>query len=182
MSDITRELAAYHRTYPLRMGMPREELKSRIRVESRYFGPLLDRVAERGIIVAAPTVVRLPAHEVALSSDQQSAVQGALAAFRTNPYAPPTLAQAEEMLGAEVLQVLIDEGRLVKVSEDVLFAADAYERMEQRLVDHLREHQQVTVAEVRDLFNTSRRYALSLLEHTDRRRVTKRLGDVRVLR
>jgi len=119
---------------------------------------------------------------VTLSPYQQARVEQALADFRANPYSPPSLQQIEELLGGEVLQYLIEDGRLVKVSEDVLFASDTFAEIERRLVAYLKENQSVTVAQVRDLLGTSRKYALGLMEEMDRRRVTKRLGDMRVLR
>ncbi len=105
-----------------------------------------------------------------------------LEAFRKSPFAPPSLPQAEEAVGAELLGYLLDSGALVKVTDEVLFEREAREEMERRVVALAQERGQVTVAEVRDLFDTSRKYALGLLEDLDRRRVTRRLGDARVLR
>jgi selenocysteine-specific elongation factor len=127
--------------------------------------------------------VRLPDFAVSLSAEQQRAVDQSLAAVRANPASPPTYAQVEEALGAELLQYLLEEGRLVKVSDDVVFDAEALADMQARVVAYLREQPDgATVAQIRDLLNTSRRYALSLLEELDRRRVTRRVGDVRYLR
>ena len=175
-------VALYHAQYPLRIGMPREELKSRLRLDSRPYALVLERAAAEGQLVLLPTMVRLPEHHVVLSSEQERAIQRTLQAFAKQPSTPPSLAQVEAELGAELLQVLLDDGRLVKVSDDVIFEAQAYAAMEQQVVAFLREHKSITVAQVRDLLNTNRRYALGLLEDLDRRRITKRVGDVRVLR
>jgi selenocysteine-specific elongation factor len=70
----------------------------------------------------------------------------------------------------------------VRASESVAFAAPAYQDMVQRTTAHIEEHGQITVADVRDLFGTSRKYALALLEHMDHQRVTRRVEDARVLR
>jgi selenocysteine-specific elongation factor len=67
------------------------------------------------------------------------------------------------------------------VSEDLVFSTAAYNRMVERVTEHLRSHGTITVAEARDLFGTSRRYVLPLLEHLDQKRVTRRQGDERVL-
>jgi selenocysteine-specific elongation factor len=64
----------------------------------------------------------------------------------------------------------------------VVFTAAAYRQMEERVVAHLRAEGSITVAEVRDLFGTSRKYALALVEYLDQSRITRRVGDVRVLR
>ncbi|MEE8519363.1 MAG: SelB C-terminal domain-containing protein, partial [Dehalococcoidia bacterium] len=66
-------------------------------------------------------------------------------------------------------------------AEGVVFDAPTYQRLAGQVTDHLREHGKVTVAEVRDLLGTSRKYALALLEHLDDEKVTRRQGDERVL-
>jgi len=182
VDEMLISVRAYHERYPLRAGMPREELKSRLRVPDRFFNRVLDRAGRDGYVLVSATIVRSPAHRIVLSAEQEQAVEKVLHLFRENPFSPPPLSQAESELGAELMQALIEDGRLVKVSDDVLFDAEAHAQMEKRLVAHLREHGSVTVAQVRDLFGTSRRYALGLLEDLDGRRVTKRMGDVRVLR
>jgi len=68
------------------------------------------------------------------------------------------------------------------VSEDVLFLKETYEEMVERVVEHIKEKGAITVAQVRDMFAASRKYALALMEHLDERKVTRRVGDERVLR
>jgi len=182
ITQVQTAAGAYHQKYPLRPGLPREELKSQVRAPGTLLNQALDHAARLGEINATATTIALPEHRVTLSPDQQARVEQALADFRANPYSPPSLQQIEELLGGEVLQYLIEDGRLVKVSEDVLFASDTFAEIERRLVAYLIENQSVTVAQVRDLLGTSRKYALGLMEEMDRRRVTKRLGDMRVLR
>jgi selenocysteine-specific elongation factor len=81
-----------------------------------------------------------------------------------------------------VLTVLIDQQALLRLSGEILFLPSTYAEMVQRLKDHLAAHESVTVAQVRDLFGTSRKYVLAFLEHLDAQGITRRLGDVRVLR
>lgn len=175
-------LERYHERFPLRLGIPREELKSRLHLDEAAFDGFLRHAAEEQEVVTTATTVRLPDHRVVLSPHQEREVEKALAAFQENPFAPPSLNQVEDALGAELLQYLIDRGELVKVSDSVAFHAEAYAEMKERLVTYLQEHESVTVAEVRDMFDSSRRYALGFLESMDRAGVTKRLGDVRILR
>jgi len=68
------------------------------------------------------------------------------------------------------------------VSDDVIFTAATYDRMVAGIVDYIKSHGQITVAGVRDLFNTSRKYALALMEYLDEQKITRRIGDQRVLR
>ena len=78
--------------------------------------------------------------------------------------------------------MLADEGKVVRVSETVVFTSKAYAEMIQRISTFAGERGQVTVADVRDMFDTSRKYAISLLDHLDQQGVTRRVGDARVLR
>jgi selenocysteine-specific elongation factor len=109
-------------------------------------------------------------------------VQALLAAFRKSPYTPLSVADSEAVVGMEVLNALIQQGELVQVSEDVLFLRGTYEEMVKRVIEHIQEKGPITVAQVRDMFGASRKYALALMEHLDEHKVTKRVGDERVLR
>jgi selenocysteine-specific elongation factor len=71
---------------------------------------------------------------------------------------------------------------LVKLSDEVLFLPQTYAAMVERIKAHIQQNGSVTVAQVRDLFSTSRKYALALLEYLDAKGITKRVGDERVLR
>jgi len=158
--------------------MPREELKSRLGVNPKLFAGVIDRwlatetLEERGPALAPPD------HAVTLSPQQQSEADGFLAILRANPYAPPL----EVMPHRELLAYLSESGAVVTVSDSVVFESAAYQRMADGIVAHLRQHETITLAQVRDLYNTSRRYAQALLEHMDERHITRRVGDERVLR
>ncbi len=71
---------------------------------------------------------------------------------------------------------------MVKVADGVVFSASAYKEMVDKVMAYVKEHGKVTLAEVRDLFGTSRKYVLALMEHLDEQKVTRRVGDERVLR
>jgi selenocysteine-specific elongation factor len=180
----------YHQQYPLRAGMLREEVKSRLSrhvpdLGPRLFNEIVARaLAEGWLAEAGPFAdrLRLPSHEIRPTPQQQRAIDRLLETFRRAPYTTPSVSQSEEEVGGEVLSSLIEQGQLVKLSEDVILLAETYEEMRDRVVAHLREHGTLTVAELRDLFDTSRKYALALLGYLDEKRITRRVGDERVLR
>ncbi|MHB0859427.1 MAG: selenocysteine-specific translation elongation factor [Anaerolineae bacterium] len=181
-NQMVAAVGSYHQRNPLRAGMPREELKSRVKLDGALFNQAVERAVREGVMAASQALVRLTSHVPQVTPDQRRQIDALLAEFRANPFSPPSLQQAEEKLGADLLQFLLQEGRLVKVGDGVLLDADTYAEMERRVVAYLREHESITVAQVRDLFGTSRKYALGLLEDLDSRRVTKRVGDARILR
>jgi selenocysteine-specific elongation factor len=180
-------LAGYHRQFPLRLGMGREELKNRWQGKRqswslRQFNDLLGQAAAEGRIADEGAVVRLSGHETRLAPKEQAAADRLLAQFRAQPAVPPSATEAVAVVGEDVFQWLLDSGRLVRVSEDVVFEAAAYDAMLQQIMDHLRREGNITVGQVRDLLGTSRKYALALMEHLDAQRITRRVGDARVLR
>ena len=171
-------LESYHRSFPLRKGAPKEELRSRLGLSPQIFGNALPRLQEDGVVVEEGAVVRRPDHARQLSGAQQDAAESYLSLLKSDPYSPPT----DSPIEAEVLGLLADEGRVVRVSETVVFAASAYAEMVERISEYIRENGDISVADVRDMFGASRKYALALLEHLDQRRITRRVGDARVLR
>jgi selenocysteine-specific elongation factor len=183
-------LAGYHRQFPLRAGMAREEVKSRLvhhvpGLTPRLFNEIVARAMEGGWLSeggAASDRLRLASHQASFSPQQQQAVDYLLYTFRQAPYTTPSVAQCEEEVGGEVFNALLEQGELVRLNEDVVLLAETYEEMRERLVAYLKEHGSITVAQVRDLFSTSRKYALALMGYMDEKRITRRVGDERVLR
>jgi selenocysteine-specific elongation factor len=189
-------LTQYHRQFPLRPGMPREELKSRLGLSARLFNDVLGRLVDEETVVESGTAVRRPDHQVRLSPAQEALAGRLLERLGAAPLAPPSLAGLRGELAApapagqgpagagldeELLSALVAQRKIVRVGEDLAFTAPAYQQMVETIVAHLRERGTITVAEVRDRFGTSRRYVLALLEHLDREHVTRRVGDGRVL-
>lgn len=183
---INREVESYHRSYPLRRGMPREELKSRMKISPRLFNTALRRLVNEQIIQEVGPIVLRPGHEIRFGSQQQRAVEELLSRFAATPFAPPSIKQCKAAVGEDVYHALVDLGRLVPVqtgstAPDVVFSQEGYARMLAEVRRLLEKNGTVTAALVRDHFNTSRRYALAFLEHLDTIGVTVREGDVRRL-
>ncbi len=178
LKEVTSGLQSYHNQYPLRRGMPREELKSRLRVASGHFDQMVEKLVKEKALVMAGTAVALPAHKITLSPAQQSEVNAFLKAVNDGGFSPPS----DLSLDIELLNVLIQERKVVKVAEGVVFSHAAYEEMIGRIRDYIKSHGKITVAEVRDMFQNSRKYAVALMEHLDAERITRRIGNERVLR
>lgn len=182
LDKLVTALRDYHQRHPLRQGMPREGLKSQLRLSTKLLNAVIDRAASESKLVDEEATLRLPEHGVQFSADQERQVQELLAVFERDPYTTPSVADCEALVGAELLNALIQQRRLVQVSEDVLFLEETYEEMIERVVEHIKEKGPITVAQVRDMFAASRKYALALMEHLDERKVTRRVGDERILR
>lgn len=185
-AESTRLLTAYHRQYPLRGGMPREEWRARLGLEPAAAGDVLRALAAADEAAEATTerrgaFVRLPGHEPKLSPEQERAAAALLARFCAAPFTPPTRAEVDEALGSEAAGLLVEQGRLVRLSEEIVLDREAHDEMLRRVVGHLRGHERLTVAEARDLLGTTRKYMLAMFEYLDERHITQRQGDDRVL-
>jgi selenocysteine-specific elongation factor len=167
----------YHQRFPARPGMPRSELGNRLGLTPNAFNITLKRLCEDSVLVEEGATVRLASYQIRLTDDQQAKIDAFLQSLSQNPYSPPSNAIPEP----DLLNLLVKQRRVIKVSESVVFAASAYDEMAQKIVDHIKKHGKVTLGETRDLLNTSRKYAQVLLEHLDQRKVTRRVGDERVL-
>ena len=126
-------------------------------------------------------VVR-PGHDIRFDPQQQRKVDALLAKFAAAPYAPPTVKDCTAEVGEDVYGAMVDLGMLVPVPPDIVFRREDYERMVVDVRGLIEKQGMVTAAEVRDHFNTSRRYVLALLEHLDAVGITMREGDARRLK
>lgn len=187
------EVLDYHRSYPLRQGIPREELKSRLKVTSEVFDAAMQRMAAEGRLVERSIRRKLPGvspipvvhhseHEVRFAPEQKEKLDHLLDQFDRKPYSPPTIKESVNEVGEEVYNALVDAEQLIPVSEEVVFRWEDYQKMVDDLREYLVGGKTISVARLRDRLDTSRRYALAFLEHLDSVGVTVRVGDVRELR
>jgi selenocysteine-specific elongation factor len=177
-------LGEYHRGHPLRAGMPREELKSRLGLAPAAFGAVLGELARDGVLSERGGEVALPGHEVLLDPAEGGPAHRLLDLLGRSPFAPPSLPEAmrESGAGPEVLRALVKDGSLVRLSDDIAFTREAYASALELVRQIVAAEGGVTVARLRDTMAASRRPVLAFLEHLDAERVTRREGDIRRLR
>jgi len=187
------EVKEYHQNFPIRHGIPREELKSRLGISAKLFDAVvkslveaeqLEEISLRGGLpgVSAIPVLKRSGHAVEFAGEQKQAVDGLLGKFKANPYSPPSIKESVSAIGDEVYNALIDLEKLIPLSGEVVFRWEDYKNMVERVRKILDAEGTISVAQVRDHFNTSRRYVLAFLEHLDAIGVTVRVGDVRKLK
>jgi selenocysteine-specific elongation factor len=170
-------VADFHAQYPLRAGIPREELRSRLGVKQATLQLLLDSQSE---VRAQGTAVKHNDHEIRFTPRQERAIDDALTRFREAPYAPPSYAETAAITGEDVLRALVERGDLAQIAEDVLLSAAVYGEMTQGALAIIDAEGTVSAKALRDRFNTSRKYAIALLEYLDSQGITRRVGDERV--
>ena len=194
VADMQSLLAEFHRRHSLRQGIPRSEVRSRLRVvgaggvrkelPQRAFNDLASQANEDGLVASEENTVRLPAHNVRYSDEQQRAVDKTLQSYADAPFSPPNAIETNELLNGdeELLESLVEREIIVRLPSSVYFRREDFEAATQKIIELARTRGAITLADVRDLLGTSRKYAQALLEELDARRVTRRVGDERQLR
>jgi selenocysteine-specific elongation factor len=177
------ELTNYQSAHPLRPGMAREELRSRLGVAAGSFPSIVQGLVEEGRVAERDGSIATPDHRIELHSPGGTAAL-LLELLAREPLAPPSLSEAIKQTGAslEEVRALAQQGEIVRVGDDVAFTKDAYETAVAMVKEIVSSTGSITVAQLRDRMGASRRPVLALLEHLDAERVTRRVGDARVLR
>jgi len=178
---MANELGAYHIANPLKIGMPREEMKSRLGLDTKTFNLVIEQAANENSVSASGSNLRMPNFEIVFKPEQQRSIEALIRKFAAAPWNTPSIKESEQIVGADVLSALIDLGQLSKMSDEVVLLPETYQSAVDTIRAHLTANKTITVAQVRDLFNTSRKYALALMEYLDAHGLTKRVGDERML-
>ncbi|MBK7319801.1 selenocysteine-specific translation elongation factor [Candidatus Villigracilis affinis] len=173
---------AYHKQYPLRRGIPREELKSKLKLTPRVFNAAIGLLVNRAQLVDLRGSVAQTVHEIKFNGQDQARVNGLMRKFAENPFGPPSVKECQAEVGEEIFNALIEMNELFAVSPDVVFKKQDYELIVRKIREELEAKETITLAEVRDLLSTTRKYAQALLEHLDAINITMRDGDARKLR
>ena len=175
-------LAAFHDAEPLRAGMPREEWRSRLRLTAPLAAEATRLLRTADAVEERDGVLALRGRGRAVSDTARAAADGVVALLESHPFDPPPMADLRAAgLTPQLLRLLVDERRAVRLTADVVIGAEAYAAARARVEELLAERGGATVAQLRDHLGATRRLVVPLLEHLDAARVTVRDGDLRHL-
>jgi selenocysteine-specific elongation factor len=175
-------LEEYHQTYPLRRGMPREELKKRLNLSTPLFQALLQELARQNCLQEEQVLLTQKGFQIQLKPSQREQADALLRLFSEAPFSPPGVKECRQKLGDELYQALLELGELIQVSDEVVFRMGDYLQAKEMVGEIIARQGEVSAAQVRDHLQTSRKYALALLEYLDQIGFTERRGDVRILK
>ena len=192
VSELANQVLAYfHRENPIVEGMDREELKSRLAERmhlksGKKAEALMAELEKRKVITIQGSIVSVAGFTVSYSDEASQMMTDMENIYKKAGIEVPS---TDELVGAykdrkqarQVLSELTKKGILVKAGTGVLMHKEHWDRALSVLRDHLASHPQITLGEFRDLLGTSRKYAVMLLETYDQMKITKKIGDARVL-
>lgn len=188
-------LEAHHRKEPLSRGMARETLRDRVfaHVTPEIFRSVISTLEQQNFLAADKDLVRSSEHTLELSPEDAGLRDRILDVVERAGLEAPSLDQlmisagvtaAQRGHGRKVLQLLLDNGSLVRVQTELFFHADALTKLKELLLDYGNKHEPdrlIDVAAFKELTGVSRKYAIPLLEYLDLARVTRRAGDKRII-
>ena len=193
LERLRADVEAYHRANPLAEGISKEELRIRVARRGGMAGPAMFRaalaeLAAAGQIAIAGDTVKRAGREISLAPEEARAKEQIEQAFAHAGLTVPSLKEVLENLPVEaaraqkIVQILLREQVLVRVAADLVFHRSALERVRQLLADYKKQRgERMSVPAFKELTGITRKYAIPLLEHFDRERVTRRQGDERII-
>jgi selenocysteine-specific elongation factor len=189
IDHMLEQLKNFHTKFPLKGGISKEELKSRSLItEDKIFLKLLQELERKGKIVVEGEKVRSAQHSVRLEGKLEKLKYNIEREYSAGGFQPPDVEKVCEKLSLrnsderQLINVLLEEGRLVRVKGDLLYHQDSLKTIEQKLKEFLKKHKTISPGEFKELFQLSRKYAIPLLEYFDSQKLTMRMGDKRILR
>lgn len=174
---IVEAVSDYHSSYPLRPGMPRQALRGASKLDHAMFEAAIAHLTSQRELEEAGTAVRLSGFAPTPSQEQLDQARAYVNNLRAGGYSPPSGTQID----SELLALLVGRAEVV-VAGDVVFEAGKFNEMRDGVIARCRTNGEVGINDVREMFATSRKYSLALLEQLDRDNVTMRVGDARKLR
>ena len=169
-------LTDFHKENPLKLGMSLEEFRKRLALKERFAQSVLNALLKTGDIEEDGHIVRLENHSPILTVNQQSQIDDFLAILSETPF--PT---DQPSLPVDLQMILVDRGEIIRLGSNMAIKTNYYKMIQSKIINRVKSEGQISLSDTRDLLGTSRKYAQSILEHMDDEKITRRVGDIRIL-
>ena len=189
-TKLVARVEAFHKQNPLLPGIAREDLRASLgrRVRTETFRTALEELLKQGKLTAQGEVVKKPGSEISLTPEEANAKEQIEQAFKTAALAVPSVGEVlaqvaiESRRAEKLLQILLRDKVLVRVSPELIFHRDALGQLPGILQNYKKSRgERIGVPAFKELTGITRKYAIPLLEYLDRQRLTRRMGDERVI-
>jgi selenocysteine-specific elongation factor len=177
----------FQKRNPLVAGISKEELRERIGLGPEVFAAILESLVAARKLQTSGEVVQAAGRGVVMKDDEAEAKQKIEAAFATAGLKVPALKEVlaslpvDRVRAQKIVTLLLRDRVLVKLSDDLVFHRDALDALRRQVVTYKATSPKIDVARFKDMIGVTRKYAIPLLEYLDRERVTRRVGDERVI-
>jgi len=180
-------IAAFHKTNPLVAGISREELREKLGVGPEVYRVVEDLLVRDKQLVLAGELVHATGQGVVLRDEEAASKKQIEAAFASAGLKVPPLKDVlaslpiDKVRAQKIVTLLLRDRVLVKVGDELVFHRDALDGLRKLIVAQKSKAPKMNVVAFKDLIGVTRKYAIPLLEYLDRERVTRRVGDERVI-
>ncbi len=186
-AQMTAKVDAFHKANPLVAGMSKEELRESMGLRTEVFRGALDALVRAKKLEVSGEAVHAAGKGVVLRDDEaesKAQIEQAFAkAGLTVPLLKDVLASlpVDKVRAQKIVTLLLRDRVLVKLADDLVFHRDALDALRKQIAAQKTKTPKLNVGNFKDLFGVTRKYAIPLLEYLDRERVTRRVGDERVI-
>src|SRR6267378_3442495 len=186
-ADVLRALKKFHDANPLVAGMSKEELRDRINLGPEVFYSVLGKLAEEKELEVAGELVHLSGRGVVMKDEEAESKKIIEQAFASAGLKVPSLKEVlaglkvDKIRAQKLVTLLLRDKVLIKISEELVFHQSALLDLRHKVAALKTTAPKIDVARFKDMTGVSRKYAIPLLEYLDRERVTRRVGDQRVI-
>jgi selenocysteine-specific elongation factor len=188
LQKLLKVVGDFHRSKPESPGLSSEQLHEASRLQKDVFDGLVNMLVSQGKLVERKHRLALPDHQETFSDDEQKMLSSVESLFKTGLFKPPKYEEVVEHTKAEpetirkIIKILIEQEQLVRVDKDLFFHREAVEQAREKLVKYITEQGGLESVKFKYLLDTTRKYAIPLLDYFDRIGVTRRSGYTRYLK
>jgi selenocysteine-specific elongation factor len=186
-ADVLRALKKFHDANPLVAGMSKEELRDRVNLGPEVFYSVLEKLAQEKKLEVAGELVHLPGRGVVMKDEEAESKKIIEQAFASAGLKVPSLKEVlaglkvDKTRAQKIVTLLLRDKVLIKISEELVFHHSALLDLRRKIAALKTTAPKIDVARFKDMTGVSRKYAIPLLEYLDRERVTRRVGDERLI-
>ena len=184
---VVSHLEDFHGRNPLVPGISRQQLHDSVGSPDEVFSAILDSLTKQKKLEVAGEIVRLAGRGVVMKDEESESKRAIETAFSSTGLAVPALNQVlaglkiDKARAQKLVTLLLRDKVLIKVSDDLVFHRGALDQLRAQLATYKQKSPKIDVGKFKELTGVSRKYAIPLLEYLDRERITKRVGDERVI-
>jgi selenocysteine-specific elongation factor len=184
---LIQAVAEFHKRHPLVAGMGKEELREGLRVEQEVFDYVLEQMARENKLGATGDLAHLPGQGVVLKDEEAASKQTIESAFAAAGLKVPALNEVlaglkiDQLRARKLVTLLLRDKALVRVTDDLVFHREALDGLRAQMLARKSQSPKIDVSAFKDMTGVSRKYAIPLLEYLDRERITRRVGNERVI-